>query len=225
MTDRPTEDGDTPLCDSLFDRYYPRSSALSLLGDLKDSRVLDVGCGPGLYAEDLVNKGARVVGVDVNPLMVDSAEHRLGRRAEFHVADASKPLDFLDTESFDVVLASLVMHYLSDWSPTLDEISRVLRPSGRLYVSVHHPFVDLVESNSNDYWTTEEWVYFDATGIREAFWRRPLESMLNSVNAAGFRIDLVSEPKIDVKTPDPALAKLPRLLIVLGTKTAAHIGE
>lgn len=41
---------------------------------------------------------------------------------------------------FDDVVASLVLHYLEDWGPTLAELRRVLRPGGRLIASVSHRF-------------------------------------------------------------------------------------
>jgi hypothetical protein len=50
--------------------YYERPVTLSLLPDVSGKRVLDAGCGPGVYAEWLVRQGAEVVAVDVNEKMV-----------------------------------------------------------------------------------------------------------------------------------------------------------
>jgi SAM-dependent methyltransferase len=44
--------------------------------------------------------------------------------------------------TFDDVTASLVLHYLQDWGPALAELRRVLRPGGRLIVSVDHPYAE-----------------------------------------------------------------------------------
>ena len=44
---------------------------LALLPDVSGKRVLDAGCGPGHYAEELVNRGASVVACDVTPAMVE----------------------------------------------------------------------------------------------------------------------------------------------------------
>ncbi|MFE2699145.1 class I SAM-dependent methyltransferase, partial [Streptomyces mirabilis] len=43
--------------------------------------------------------------------------------------------------AFDDGVASLVLHHLEDWGPTLAELRRVIRPGGRLIASVDHPFV------------------------------------------------------------------------------------
>jgi 2-polyprenyl-3-methyl-5-hydroxy-6-metoxy-1,4-benzoquinol methylase len=41
---------------------YDRPACLALLGDVADKRVLDAACGPGLYAAELIRRGAQVVG-------------------------------------------------------------------------------------------------------------------------------------------------------------------
>src|SRR4029453_14120923 len=54
------------------------------------------------------------------------------------------PLSFLEAGSFDVVAASLVLHYLADWGPPLREFARILRPGGVLLISTHHPTQDVM---------------------------------------------------------------------------------
>jgi len=53
--------------------YYERPATLSLLGEVAGKRVLDAGCGPGIYAEELVARGAEVVGFDASGRMVELA--------------------------------------------------------------------------------------------------------------------------------------------------------
>jgi 2-polyprenyl-3-methyl-5-hydroxy-6-metoxy-1,4-benzoquinol methylase len=52
---------------------------LDPLGDVVGLRVLDAGCGPGLYAEEVVRRGAAVVGFDESPDMVRLDRLRLDR--------------------------------------------------------------------------------------------------------------------------------------------------
>jgi SAM-dependent methyltransferase len=92
------------------------------------------------------------------------------------VADLSDRLPFADG-TFDDVVASLVLHYLEDWGPTLAEMRRVLRPGGRLIASVQHPFVDYAIQNPRpNYFATtsyaEEWT-FNGRSFPMIFWRRP----------------------------------------------------
>jgi len=61
--------------------YYERPATLSLLPDDTGMRVLDAGCGPGVYSEWLADRGAKVVALDVSPRMAEIARQRLGSRA------------------------------------------------------------------------------------------------------------------------------------------------
>ena len=80
-----------------------------------------------------------MAGVDKSTSMLELARRRLGSDASLLVADLASPLPFSDG-AFDDVVASLVLHYLEDWGPTLAEFRRVLAPGGRLIASVDHPF-------------------------------------------------------------------------------------
>jgi ubiquinone/menaquinone biosynthesis C-methylase UbiE len=63
--------------------------------------------------------------------MLALARRRLGDDVALHMVDLSDPLPF-DDAAFDDEVASLVLHCLEDWGPTLAELRRVLRPGGRL---------------------------------------------------------------------------------------------
>ncbi|GAB2890451.1 class I SAM-dependent methyltransferase [Streptomyces mayteni] len=122
---------------SLVTAYYERPAMLALAGDVAGRRILDAGCGSGPLSAALRDRGAVVTGVDASAGMLALARRRLGDDADLHAVDLSDPLPFADG-AFDDVVASLVLHYLEDWGPTLAEMRRVLRPGGRLIASVHH---------------------------------------------------------------------------------------
>jgi 2-polyprenyl-3-methyl-5-hydroxy-6-metoxy-1,4-benzoquinol methylase len=63
--------------DSVYNDYYERPVMYSLLGEVRGLRVLDAGCGPGSYADWLVEHGATVLALDVSPKMVQMAKRRL----------------------------------------------------------------------------------------------------------------------------------------------------
>src|SRR5215472_10614175 len=124
---------------SLLNAYYERPAMLALAGDVAGRRILDAGCGSGPLSAALRDRGAIVTGFDKSAGMVELARRRLGDGADLQVADLGGPLPFPDGE-FDDVIASLVLHYLEDWGPPLAELRRVLKPGGRVLVSVEHPF-------------------------------------------------------------------------------------
>lgn len=94
--------------------YYDRPAILALAGDLRGKRVLELGCAAGVLSEQLVDRGAELIGVDREPRLVEFARRRLGDRARFELADLSRPLPWIPSDTIDVVVASLVLHYIED---------------------------------------------------------------------------------------------------------------
>ncbi|MEV1176515.1 class I SAM-dependent methyltransferase [Nonomuraea sp. NPDC049784] len=191
---------------NIMNAYYERPAMLALAGDVAGRRILDAGCGAGPLAAALRDRGAVVTGIDASAGMLALARRRLGDDAALHVVDLNDRLPF-DDGAFDDVVASLVLHYLEDWGPTLAEMRRVLRPGGRLIASVQHPFVDYVIQNPRpNYFATtsyiDEWT-FNGQPFPMRFWRRPLHAMTDAFATAGFRLALISEPH-----PDPAAREL-----------------
>ncbi|QIS03963.1 methyltransferase domain-containing protein [Nocardia brasiliensis] len=185
---------------SLLTAYYNRPALLELAGDIHGRRVLDAGCGAGPLFDALRARGADVTGIDASAGMLELARRRLGPEADLRVADLADPLPFSDN-TFDDVVASLVLHYLEDWGPTLAEFRRVLAPGGRLIASVEHPFANFLaqrlNGNETNYFRTrnrtEEWTMGGQTA-HLSFWDRPLHAMTDAFTAAGFHIDVISEP-------------------------------
>ena len=161
---------------------------------LKNKSVLDAGCGSGWYAEYLLNRGARVVAFDFNADFVSLATTRVGKRARVLQADLAERLDFARDTEFDLVICSLVLHYLKDWQPALREFHRVLKSRGVLVFSTHHPFQDWQYFKTQDYFAVDlladEW---DIGRIR--FYRRPLTAMSRDLDSVGFDIERILEPQ------------------------------
>src|SRR6516162_8357800 len=192
---------------SLLNAYYERPAMLALAGDVAGRRILDAGCGCGPLLAALRDRGAIVTGFDKSAAMVELARRRLGDDADQQVAELGRPLPFPDG-TFDDVTASLVLHYLEDWGPALAELRRVLKPGGRLIVSVDHPFAEYLWHREAglkpDYFATysytTEWTASGQTALLR-FWTRPLHAMTDAFTAAGFRITVVSEPAVAPDTP------------------------
>jgi SAM-dependent methyltransferase len=194
---------------NLINGYYARPAILALAGEVAGRRILDAGCGSGPLFAALRDRGAIVTGFDTSTGMLELARRRLGDGADLQVADLGGPLSFPD-DTFDDVVASLVLHYLEDWGPALAELRRVLKPGGRLIVAVDHPFaVNIMHREAGrkpDYFATynhtAEWTMGGHTA-RMSFWHRPLHAMTDAFTAAGFRITVISEPE-----PAPAAREL-----------------
>jgi 2-polyprenyl-3-methyl-5-hydroxy-6-metoxy-1,4-benzoquinol methylase len=106
-----------------------------LAGPLAGRRVLDVGCGDGLYAVGAALQGAQVAGIDISPEMIAAATTRAreeSARVDFQIGNAAA-LPF-PSGSFDVVLAVTVLCLLPSGQDVSREIFRVLKPGGTLVV-------------------------------------------------------------------------------------------
>jgi SAM-dependent methyltransferase len=182
---------------NLINGYYARPAILDLAGDVAGRRILDAGCGSGPLFAALRDRGAIVTGIDSSTKMLQLARQRLGAGADLRLADLGRPLPFPDG-AFDDVVASLVLHYLEDWTAPLAELRRVLMPGGRLIASVDHPFASQLQAGPDfDYFATRQWSFewtFDRHSALMSFWHRPLHAMTSAFTTAGFRISVISEP-------------------------------
>jgi SAM-dependent methyltransferase len=171
-----------------------------------------------------VARGARVTGLDSSAGLLEIAAERLGPGVPLHRADLAEPLPFADA-TFDVVLASLVMHYLQDWVPTLAEFRRVLVPGGRLVFSTHHPSMPhpgAADRYFDIHEIVEDW-NVGGQSMRVKFWHRPLRAMIAAIAEAGLTLVTLDEPDPDsaMEHSNPRawgmLTTAPRFLFVVAT--------
>ena len=170
--------------------------------------MLEVGCGAGILTTWLVEHGATVTAFDVSDEMVALARRAVGGRASLLVADLAKPLSFAADRSFDLVVASLVLHYVEDWQHVFTELRRVLAPGGVVVFSTHHPTMDW-EHSPDDYFATKQVTERWHKGSEEfdvTFYRRPLTAMTHAICSSGFVIEQLVEPEPvpELRDRDPA---------------------
>ncbi|QFG23727.1 class I SAM-dependent methyltransferase [Actinomadura sp. WMMB 499] len=177
---------------SAYNAHYDRPTVLELLGEVAGKRVLDAGCGPGLYLAELNRRGAETIGFDQSSDMINAARQRLGPGANLRRHDLDEPLHWLDDHAVDLVLAALVIHYLDDRVGALRELHRVLRPNGRLVLSTSHPTADWLDSGGGYFeqrYEQQQW----SRGFKHWYWRQPLERWIEEFTAAGFAIENLVE--------------------------------
>ena len=107
------------------------------LDGVAPGRALDAACGTGRHARRLADLGHEVTGVDLTPEMLERARERVPE-ARFAEGDL-RALPAPDA-AFDLVVCGLALAHVPDLRPAVAELARVLRPGGRLVVSVLHPF-------------------------------------------------------------------------------------
>jgi SAM-dependent methyltransferase len=103
--------------------------------------LLDAGCGEGRHCFGALERGARVVGLDLDPACLAAAAGGLRRRAgELNslgemIRGNTFALPFAD-ETFDKVICSEVMEHIHDYRAAARELARVTRPRGMVAVTI-----------------------------------------------------------------------------------------
>ncbi len=104
-------------------------------------RLLDAGCGEGRHCYGALERGARVVGLDLDPAGLKAAVGGLRKRA--HEKDSmgemlqgnTFALPFADA-TFDKIICSEVMEHVHDYRAAAKELARVTRPGGRVAITI-----------------------------------------------------------------------------------------
>lgn len=111
----------------------------SVLPDLTEKRVLDLGCGSGNNCMKAVELGASyVVGIDVSKNMINLAKQvNLDEKIHF----MNLPMEEIASlnQKFDVVTSSLAFHYVEDYDKLVKDIYGLLNENGQLIFSQEHP--------------------------------------------------------------------------------------
>ncbi|MGF1653932.1 MAG: class I SAM-dependent methyltransferase [Actinomycetales bacterium] len=186
---------------SPYNAYYDRPAVFDLCGDLRGRRVLDAGCGPGLYGEQLIARGARYEGFDVSADMVRVARRRLGEDVPLRTHDLERPLSWVPDASVDLVVCALVVHYLEDRVGALREFRRVLAPGGRAVLSTSHPTADWL-LDGDGYFVARHVEDTWRSGLRTRWWRQPRQAWFNEFTTAGLVVERLVEHR-----PLPAMAE------------------
>ena len=120
-------------------RTKPWDTVRAFLAELPPaSRVLDAGCGNGRHALLVPQEGHQLVGLDLSRKLVEIARAKVHSEKAGWVEGAIEKLPFKDA-SFDAVTALAVLHHVRgqrERVAVLKEFVRVLRPGGRILVSV-----------------------------------------------------------------------------------------
>lgn len=180
----------------------------SMLPDIKDKRVLDLGCGFGEHCKQFIEGGARkVVGIDISEKMLEVARNV---NSDPNIKYIHMPMEKIEelNEQFDVVVSSLAFHYVEDFEGVVGNIYKMLDSEGIFVFSQENPLC--TSHSGGDRWTRDEQgnkIYLNLAGYgiegeRESVWfvdnvkkyHRTFSTIINTLINAGFSIEKMIEP-------------------------------
>ncbi len=189
---------------------------LEMLGDVNGKRILDLACGQGELAQMLARRGARVLGVDASPSLIESARTRAGEHARFMVGDV-RTLEALDIGPVDAGVCVLALMNIDRIDAVLRGVGALLRPGGRFVCVILHPAFrqpgrtswgwvreddcQIQERRVRAYLSEEPCevvmnpgaVSAGETPITTTTWNRPLQHYVRAIADAGMVIDAIEE--------------------------------
>jgi SAM-dependent methyltransferase len=170
---------------------WARRRKLLLAEARRGERVLDLGCGAGRFVAALDEAGVDAVGVELAEAALERARRNVaGADLRLLAADGSLPLGHGEV---DLVWCSEVLEHVPDTSALLTEVRRVLKPGGRLLVTVpDHGLLRrvLIALGRHE-------AHYDPLGQHVRFYtRRSLERTLRATGFTDVRIEPLSGPPL-----------------------------
>ena len=111
----------------------------AMLPDLKDKKILDIGCGMGQHAVQYSKAGAEsVLGIDISEKMLGYARANNSADNSTYLRLAFEELEQID-DRFDVITSSLAFDYSENFGMLLKKIYALLEDGGYLVFSMSHP--------------------------------------------------------------------------------------
>jgi ubiquinone/menaquinone biosynthesis C-methylase UbiE len=205
---------------------------LQIENDLAGKSICDLGCGQGGLSYELHKLGADVTGVEYSGNMLAYAK-LLTNEVHWVQGDAmSLPPDF-QTESFDIVISSLMLMDVSDHKAVFKEGYRILKPGGMMVWLVMHPcfqspFCHPLEDGSRkvSQYAPQYWKSHGNGTLRSILgaYHRPISQYLNDFMETGFTMDRIFEPGSEIAAPPNSYhPDLPDHFGVLGRKKSTDI--
>ncbi|WP_434778141.1 class I SAM-dependent methyltransferase [Neisseria sp. Ec49-e6-T10] len=187
----------------------------TLFPELKNKRVLDLGCGFGWHCQYAAEQGASlVVGTDISQKMLEQANEKNRFSNVTYQQLAIEDLSFPEN-SFDVVISSLAFHYIESFVDVCTKVSSCLVSGGDFVFSVEHPIFTAQgqqdwhysEQNKVLHWPVDQ--YFSEGKRQSRFlgkevskYHKSLTTYIQTLLQKGFQLTGLIEPQ-----PDPQLLK------------------
>lgn len=192
-----------------FNALLEQPAICSLLPELHNKAVLEIGCGCGDFVNYLIkNDAASVLAIDPSANMLRAARKNSDDSRITFQQIAVENLE-CNAASFDLIVSSLVFHYVENFDFLVKKMASWLKPQGQLIFSVEHPICTAypagkiqtdaegqlfhpVYNYRDEKLFEQDWL---VSGVQK--YHRTLSTYINNLLAYGLNIKQVLEPMPD----------------------------
>lgn len=168
---------------------------LELAGDVKGLQILDLGSGIGKHSKEYLDKGAIVTGIDASDEMIKIAKKTCNNRGNFFVANFEE-VSF-ETQSFDLISASLSIHYSDKIDYLFKQFYNWLKPNGRVIFSIYHPIQYFLNIKDFDFSKSKKyWFRLNSYDIEIYNYYHPIGKYCESFLSNGFQLKTLVETTV-----------------------------
>lgn len=211
--------GQSETGDSLH-QYMIDPKISEMLGNVAGKTILDAGCGNGYWVRRLARQAKKVIGIDNSSELINNAKSvQNPSNAEYYAADLLKSINLSDLY-FDIILSSMVFHYLSSIGNAVVEFKRMLKPNGQVVLAIQHPiyqyhFRAQMKAGGDYNLFSKPVGYFNRKAVRQTImsgkatieiYNRPLSDYIRPFLRQGFVLTDFAEPEYT----NELLSKVPR---------------
>jgi len=188
--------------DHFYNAYLEVPATMSLIKQIKNKQVLDLGCGTGRHTKVLQRRRANVYGIDLSRKMIKIAKNEV--KSVKLVIGSAYNLPY-KSGCFDLVVAGLVADYFEDLDKAFREIYRVLKKSGIFIFSIKNPLIAVSESIKgmpktyrkfgNYFKEGKMYVKWPSFNLKTPYYHRTFQSWIRAI----IRNDFILEDFLDAK--------------------------
>jgi ubiquinone/menaquinone biosynthesis C-methylase UbiE len=196
-----------PLC--------PGENNLRLLGDINNTKVIDLGCGSGQNVVALAKMGADVTAVDFSKGQIEqtkslASKHKVKIKS---IVSDLEDLSKLKNRLYDLAISACAIAYIKNINKAFKEAYRILKPGGRFILSDMNPLQYIIDENDQGVEFNAKYPYkpllikwdweFDDLKTAPDFkhYVRPISQYFNTLVDSGFTVSKILEPESTLNTP------------------------
>lgn len=200
-----------PFSNTVLPEYGPflkrNEDELNLIDNIKNAKVLDIGCGSGGSLEYLYKKGASEIwGLDISKEQILEAQKRFPKYKDNFIISPMEEEVNIPNNYFDYVIFIFSIGYTSDLLKTLKNVNKYLNKNGSVIISWTHPFyrcLDILDAKviiNKSYFNEEsEIITKGQDKVNLAQKNLMISTIINIANEAGFYVDKILEEETIVK--------------------------